>query len=58
MFLNLEGHQNCKIGSKVTTIFTTFLSCRLDPESQDVPAEGVSRGRPVAVSVGVSDMLR
>ena len=32
-----------------------FSSCRLDPQSQDMPTEGVSRGRSVAVAVGVSD---
>ena len=48
---NLEGHQNCMIGSNVTMILLTF--CIL--LSQEMPAEGVSRGRSVAVAVGVSD---
>ena len=52
--LNLEEHQNCMIGSKVTTILPMFFILLFRPsESRD--AEGFSRGRSVAVAVGVSD---
>ena len=45
---NLEGHQNCIIGLKITTILTMFLVHN--------NLGGVSRGRSVAV--GVCDRLK
>ena len=52
---NLQGYKNCMISSKVTTLPTFFSSCWLDPQSQDVPAERVSRGRYLAVAVVVNE---
>ena len=56
--LNLEGHQNCMIGSKVTTILTSFfvhdyLGLFWIWNQSTMDNGGVSRGRSVAV--GLSD---
>ena len=59
MIINLEGtsklHKQFKSYLEFTNVF--FLFCWIDPQSQDVPSEGVSRERSVAVAVavGVSD---
>ena len=60
--LNLEGHNNCMIGSKGTNIFTMFFSpwwtrffCLFWNQSTENNG-GVSRGRSVAVVV--SDMWK
>ena len=57
--LNLGGHQNCMIGSKVTTILATFfvhdyLGLFWFWNQSTVDNGGVSRGRSMAV--GVSDI--
>ena len=55
--LNLEGHQNYIIGSKVTTmyfihdLFRPFLD--MEPVQSSVDNRGVSRG--MSVAVGISD---
>ena len=55
--IKLEGHQNCMIGSKVTTILTMFFVCDLlgfcTWNQSTVDNGGVSSGRSLAV--GVSD---
>ena len=56
--LNIEGHQNCKIGSKVKTVSTMFfIQINLDffwiLNQCIVDYVGVSKGWSVAV--GVSD---
>ena len=55
--LSLEGHQNCTIGSKVTTILTMFfvhdyLGLFWNWNQSTVDNGGVSRGWSVVVGVG------
>ena len=59
--LNLEGHQNCMIGSKVMTILAMFfvhdeLGLFWIWNQSTVNNGGISRGRSVAV--GVSDIWK
>ena len=54
---NLEGHQNCMIGSKLTTIFTTFfvhdyLGFFWICNQSTLDNGGASRGRSVALVTG------